>query len=269
MPKILKKMRFTKHTYLNGFTFIVIILALGRCVYDFRHPQGNTDDSGSVVAADSTDISDSTATSKNTTYIYASVDSIQEVTEPHKIFSVPDFKNTFPDENDVQLIAADKNGVRPPKDRAEAEHRLSDLVYVGANPYFYVDNLMQSIPYLVPKASMLLQDIGKSFYDSLYVKGIPLHQIIVTSVLRTDEDVARLKQFNHNATENSCHRYGTTFDICYNRYKTVSVDAEPRRQVRNDSLKWVLSEVLRDKREAGRCYIKHEVKQGCFHITVR
>ena len=49
----------------------------------------------------------------------------------------------------------------------------------------------------------------------------------------------------------------------------MSVDAEPRRQVRNDSLKWVLSEVLRDKREAGRCYIKHEVKQGCFHITVR
>jgi hypothetical protein len=39
--------------------------------------------------------------------------------------------------------------------------------------------------------------------------------------------------------------------------------------VRNDTLKWVLSEVLRDMREQKRCYIKYEVKQGCFHMTVR
>ena len=257
--QILKKMHFTKHTYLNGFTFIVIVLALGRCVYDFKHPQGEVDDSDSVIAADSTD----------TSYSFASSDIVQEVTVPHKIYSVPDFANTFPDQNDVQLVAANRNGVKPPKDRAEAERRMNDLVYAGANPYFHVDKMKQSIPYLVPKASMLLQDIGRSFYDSLYVKGIPLHQIIVTSILRTDEDVARLQKVNRNATENSCHRYGTTFDICYNRYKTVSVADEPRRQVRNDTLKWVLAEVLRDKREAGRCYVKHEVKQGCFHITVR
>ena len=252
-------MHFTKHTYLNGFTFVVIALALGRCGYDFTHSHDNTKDLDTVVSSDSTNVS----------YAYAFGDSIQEVITPHKIYSVPDFKNTFPDNNDVQLVAANKNGVRPPKNRAEAERRLSELVYAGANPYFHVDNMKQSIPYLVPKASMLLQDIGRSFYDSLYVKGIPLHQIIVTSILRTDEDVARLQKVNRNATENSCHRYGTTFDICYNRYKTVSIKAEPRRQVRNDTLKWVLAEVLRDKREAGRCYVKHEVKQGCFHITVR
>jgi hypothetical protein len=41
------------------------------------------------------------------------------------------------------------------------------------------------------------------------------------------------------------------------------------REVRNDTLKFVLSEVLRDLREQGRCYIKYEVKQGCFHMTVR
>ena len=80
----------------------------------------------------------------------------------------------------------------------------------------------------------------------------------------------KLRNYNRNATENSCHLYGTTFDICYNRYKTVSPpDGEPRRQVRNDSLKYVLSEVLNDLRKEGRCYVKYEVKQGCFHITVR
>ena len=76
---------------------------------------------------------------------------------------------------------------------------------------------------------------------------------------------------NGNATENSCHLYGTTFDICYNRYITIQDPEGPkRRQVRNDTLKWVLSEVLRDMRlKEQRCYIKYEVKQGCFHMTVR
>ena len=162
-----------------------------------------------------------------------------------------------------------RNGVKPVADRNEAEHRMAELVYVGSNPYYYVDPLRSSIPYLVPKAAMLLQDIGRAYFDSLYIKGIPLHKIIVTSVLRTKADVARLRTRNGNATENSCHLYGTTFDICYNRYKTVEDPAgPPRRQVRNDTLKWVLSEVLRDFRESGRCYIKYEVKQGCFHMTV-
>lgn len=114
-----------------------------------------------------------------------------------------------------------------------------------------------------------MQDIGRAYFDSLYIKGIPLHQIIVTSVLRTKEDVRKLRTRNGNATENSCHLYGTTFDICYNRYKTIEdPDGPERRPVRNDTLKWVLSEVLRDFRERGRCYIKYEVKQGCFHLTV-
>jgi ubiquinone/menaquinone biosynthesis C-methylase UbiE len=47
------------------------------------------------------------------------------------------------------------------------------------------------------------------------------------------------------------------------------MEKQPRRQVQNDTLKWVFSEVLRDFREKNRCYIKYEVKQGCFHITVR
>ena len=137
-------------------------------------------------------------------------------------------------------------------------------------PYFYVDALHSSIPYLVPRASVLLEDIGRNFFDSLQIKGVPLHKIIVTSVLRSKDDVARLRGHNGNATENSCHLYGTTFDICYNRYKTVSDPNGPaRRQVQNDTLKWVLSEVLRDLRLQKRCYVKYEVKQGCFHITTR
>lgn len=186
----------------------------------------------------------------------------------HRIFSVPHFGNTFPDQQDVQIVAANKYGVQPVQNREEAEHSKGELVYVGSNPFFYVDKLNNSIPYLVPRASVLLQDIGKAYFDSLQIKGIPLHKIIVTSILRTKDDVAKLRTRNGNATENSCHLYGTTFDVCYNRYKTVQTASQPRREVRNDSLKWVLSEVLRDFREKKRCYIKYEVNQGCFHITV-
>ena len=188
----------------------------------------------------------------------------------HRIYSVPHFGNTFPDQNDVQLEAAKKHGVKPVHNREDAEHRKKELVFVGSNPYFYVDRLNNSIPYLVPRASVLLQDIGRSFFDSLQVKGIPLHKIIVTSVLRTKADVEKLRSKNGNATQNSCHLYGTTFDVCYNRYKTVEdPDGPRRRQVRNDTLKWVLSEVLNDARKQNKCLVKYEVKQGCFHITVK
>ena len=87
--------------------------------------------------------------------------------------------------------------------------------------------------------------------------------------MRTKEDIVRLQGHNSNATMNSCHLYGTTFDICYNRYQTVEAPGEKRRAVRNDTLKWIFSEVLRDMRDEGRCYVKYEVKQGCYHITVR
>ena len=190
--------------------------------------------------------------------------------QPHPIRSVPSYNLAFPDVQDVQILAARHWGVRPVRNRRQAEERKSELVFVGCNPFYDIDPAMRSsIPYLVPRASTLLHDIGRNFLDSLYVKGVPLHKIIVSSVLRTEDDVARLLQRNGNASEQSCHRFATTFDIAYNRYTTVAPPGEERRAVQNDTLKWVLSEVLRDMRHEGRCYIKHEIKQGCFHITVR
>lgn len=272
-----------KNRFLLGFVVVVLLLALVRLVCpDVAQSRLATLPAKDMVPMDSTDAGADSASDG-----IAVVDDQMSVPAPdtiqagsiffdregkevrHRIFSVPHFGNTFPDQQDVQILAANQHGVSPVQDRDEAEHSKGRLVYVGSNPFFYVDKLNNSIPYLVPRASVLLQDIGRAYFDSLQIKGIPLHKIIVTSILRTKDDVAKLRTRNGNATENSCHLYGTTFDVCYNRYKTVQTAAEPRRQVRNDSLKWVLSEVLRDFRERGRCYIKYEVHQGCFHITVR
>ena len=206
-------------------------------------------------------------------------DTLRSDTLPHigtqrvynRVTGVYSYEKCFSDLQEVQIVAAEQWGVPPIRNRQEAEHRKDELVYVGMSPYYDVDSRMtQSIPYLVPRAGLLLRHIGRTFMDSLDMKGIPLHRIIVSSVLRTEEDVERLRRYNSNASEQSCHRYGTTFDIAYNRYNPVYDPAGPkRRTVRDDTLKWVLSEVLRDCRAQGRCYVKHERKQGCFHITVR
>ncbi len=186
------------------------------------------------------------------------------------IRGVASYDKAFPDVQDTQFVAAQRYGVSPVASREEAERRKSELVFVGSSPFHAIDKGMDySIPYLVPRAADLLRAIGRGYLDSLAAKGVPLHRIIVSSVLRTEEDVARLVQRNPNASGQSCHRFGTTFDICYNRYETVSPPGEQRRAVSGDTLKWVLSEVLRDLRSQGRCYVKHEVKQGCFHITTR
>lgn len=269
-------MRVSQKRYIQCFGVVVVLLGIVRCAFPTV--------AGDTTAATSTAI-DSTAVSVDT-MVAASAQPIDTVAPmkngkrslffksdgtpvKNRILSVPNFGDAFPDQNDVQLASATKWGVKPVRDGADAESRKAELVYVGANPYFYIDRLRSSIPYLVPRASVLLQDIGKTFFDSLQTKGVPLHKIIVTSVMRSEADVAKLRNHNSNATQNSCHMYGTTFDIAYNRYKTVEAPDEPRRAVRNDTLKWVLSEVLDDIRQEGRCWVKYEVKQGCFHITVR
>lgn len=256
-------MKITKKRYLQFFSIAVVLLGMVRCIF----PQIASDASTgrqplAEIHAD--------AVSPSVDTVYSKFFNRDGTLAKNRIYSVPNYAAAFPDQNDVQLTAANRLGVKPVADREEAERRKAELVYIGANPYFYVDRLRSSIPYLVPQAAVLLQDIGRNFFDSLQMKGIPLHKIIVTSVMRSQADVQRLRGHNGNATENSCHLYGTTFDVCYHRYKTVTdPDGPLRRQVRNDSLKWVLSEVLNDLRKQNRCYVKYEVHQSCFHITTR
>ena len=271
-----------KHRFVEAFGIVVIVLALVRCAF----PDISTQKSETAEVLDSIAVEAASVEAASVEVEPVEVEPVEA--EPvevvpaeatryvadgeryHRIKSVPSYKNAFPDNNDVQLTAANRWGVKPVKNRRDAELRKNELVYIDCSPYYYIDPLYSSIPYLTPRAAILLQDIGQAFFDSLQVKGVPLHRFIVTSVLRTQDDVVKLRRHNGNATENSCHLYGTTIDICYNRYKTVEdPDGPSRRQVRNDSLKYILSEVLNDMRQQNRCYVKYEVKQGCFHMTVR
>lgn len=191
----------------------------------------------------------------------------------HKIIGVHSWTEAFPDIQPVQLAAAQRNGVTPCANRKEAQRLIKrhKLVNVCNSPLYVVDDLTHSMPYLVPKAQHLLNTICFNFIDSLQSKGLPLHLPVVTSVLRTTDDVNKLQRGNKNATTNSCHCYGTTVDITYNRFMPLVGSYDPNTELTrwNLPMKQVMAEVLRDLREQGRCYVKYEYKQACFHLTVR
>lgn len=191
----------------------------------------------------------------------------------NRVRGVHSWEDCFPDINDVQLVAAQKHGIEPAQNREEimslvADHRLVDISH---SPYYTIDNLTHSMPFLVPRAQHLLNTICLNFVDSLQSKGLPLHLPIITSVLRTASDVSRLQRGNINATTNSCHCYGTTVDITYNRFTPLVGYYDPSmpKLCWDMPMKQVLAEVLYDLRRQGRCYVKYEKKQACFHLTVR
>lgn len=197
-------------------------------------------------------------------------DMSMKMNEPRNIKGVISYKRSFGDLNDTHLGVAKKIGIRPLASRAEAEELGNKLVKIAPCERYAMDSLTHSVPYLIPQAGALLDTIGINFLDSLVCKGLNPHQIIVTSVLRTQDDVKRLRRRNGNASANSAHAYATTFDVSYRRFKKVEdPDGRPMQDVGADTLKLVLAEVLRDLRKADRCYIKYELKQGCFHITAR
>jgi hypothetical protein len=96
-------------------------------------------------------------------------------------------------------------------------------------------------------------------------KGLRPLDLVVTSVLRTQEDVNKLRQSNGNASANSCHRYGTTFDISWKRFRHPETGVDHY----EEAYKQTLAEVLHGYRTLGTCYIVYERRQACFHITAR
>ena len=170
----------------------------------------------------------------------------------------------FDDVNDTHLTAAQKQGIKPvsSRDNLKTKH----LTKIITCDEYKVGNLTHSVPYLTESSAHLLKEIGVRFQQELKKQGIIKHRIIITSVLRTKEDISKLRKVNGNAAENSAHQYATTFDITYVRYDRQSIWGK---STRNEQLANILGKVLSELRNEGRCYIKYERKQRCFHITSR
>ena len=173
--------------------------------------------------------------------------------------------------NDLQVkqhaVASAIGLQRPPKDRDDAASMRKSLVEIKTNDNYIVDSLTHSVPFLIPSAKRELDSIGAEWADILKRNNLPHYRFYVTSVLRTQEDIKYLQRSgNINSVTQSCHCYGTTFDLAYMRYNK---DTRTRDYMHEDNLKLVLGQVLLNHQRAGKIYVKYEAKQSCFHITVR
>ncbi len=175
------------------------------------------------------------------------------------------YASLFADLNPEHLEVAKRVGLPSiPQTRAELSG-LSELVLIQDNDCYVLDDLRYSMPYLTRGAAEELNAIGRAFKDSLASKKLLDYKLVVTSLLRTEEDVRKLRRSgNPNASDNSAHCYATTFDITYTRYYR---EDESEAFMQPYELTKVLGEVLRDRKAGGNCLVKYERKEHCFHIT--
>lgn len=171
----------------------------------------------------------------------------------------------FCDSNHVHLEAARALGIKPIETAKDIWNLQRPLVEIESCEDFYVDELTHSYPFLVPEAAELLHEIGRRFNAELTARGGGSYRLKVTSVLRTPATVAKLRGVNRNATTESTHQYGTTFDISYSKFICDSITVNRTQE----DLKNLLGEVMHGLRNEGRCFVKYERKQSCFHITTR
>ena len=178
------------------------------------------------------------------------------------------YNREFNDLHNLHITSAVKHGITPLDTRADTAYQMDMLVRLPHELALYRQyDITHSIPYLVPSAAKLFIDIGQNFRDSLYSKKMPLYKLYLTSITRTDEDTRRLTKRNINASPDSAHRYGTTFDISWKRFDKL--DLHNPEEISPEKLKLVLAQVLFDLKKRERCFVKHERQQACFHITVR
>lgn len=184
---------------------------------------------------------------------------------PYRVSKFDNFA-FFRDPNALHLKAADMVGIKGVDLRANVEDAVYGLVTIANSDNYKLAHLTHSVPYLTPAAADLLNTIAFNFTDSLVKKDMTRYRVIVTSVLRTGEDVRQLVKVNRNASPNSAHCRATTFDIAYKTFDKLDRDGA---DVPAYVLEAVLAEVLRDLRQQGLCYVIYERGQCCFHITCR
>jgi hypothetical protein len=178
----------------------------------------------------------------------------------------PRLSQWFADLNEDHLVAAKKYGLsRPPKTRDDVGYE--GLVKITDNDYIKMWDLKYSVPYLTKNAAQELDIISRAFHDSLANHKLLNYKIVVSSVLRTEEDVQKLRRHNSNASANSAHCYGTTFDIANQRYWRDDEESQDAK-MEPFELNKVMSEVRKDRKKQGKILCKYERNQHCFHITV-
>ena len=151
------------------------------------------------------------------------------------------------------------------KDEIRPLYLQNKLSYVDSSDLYVVDSLFYSYAFLTKDAKKLLEEVGARFQEKLKNTTLSKTRILVTSLLRTENTVKRLRRTNRNSIRISSHLHGTTFDLAHNEF--VGDHLLDSTELRY--LKEQLAETLNEFRKEKRCFVTYEINQACFHIVNR
>jgi hypothetical protein len=224
----------------------------------------------------------------------ALADSVEDLLEP-----VPLMR---PDEEEElrrflagpQLAASRRLGVR-----ALTRERIDSLAAAGifvvledSTEHWILRRVRNRPTYVVPHLRALLVELGGRFHARLAEMGLPPYRLEITSVLRTEEGQAALRERNTNAASGvSTHEYGTTVDIAYTAFappartpdplvvpapsnlrpyldQVAALVLESASARKSRELQKIFGDVLREAQREGLVLVTFERLQPVFHITV-
>ncbi len=274
--------------------FASLLVLLGGCRADApapaRSPAAATDRAENTERAEVERV-----LAANLDRVLAYADSIEAALRPVALLTPRQARDFDRYPNAEQLKVARSLGVPQPvsgelRDRLITEGRLVPLEEDTA--YWTIRDLGYSTALVTPDVVALLTEIGERFQARLEDLGLPPLRLEVTSVLRTADDQARLRQTNPNATRGvSTHQFGTTVDLAYSSFRAPQeptldfntegaeglephlrrmevLAAETGAARMSRELQAELGHVLKAMQDEGKVMVTLEVRQPVFHITV-
>jgi Family of unknown function (DUF5715) len=166
------------------------------------------------------------------------------------------------------LDAAKRNGITACRDETDLRKRISEgkLVKVSSGNGYVIEKMTFSYPFITGESKILLDEIARRFSEKCTQKGLNGVKFYITSMTRRIDNVKNLRRYNGNASENSPHLYGNTFDISYRRFvarKWVLTECDKK------FLKEALAEVIWQLKTENKCWATHEKMQSCYHVVAR
>ncbi|HSU16089.1 DUF5715 family protein [Longimicrobium sp.] len=186
------------------------------------------------------------------------------------------------DVNAGQIATARSLGIQPSTTAGiEQLERAGRLVALGDSTVGWVlRDMDHSVPFVVPDARAMLDELGRRFQARLARLGLPAYRMKVTSALRTDESQAELRKINSYASRIvSAHEFGTTIDVSHERFavpaaiggRAPELEAEMLEEVGKAHAKVLQAELGRailEMRGEHALHVMMENMQPVYHMTV-
>lgn len=165
-------------------------------------------------------------------------------------------------------LSASAKGIERCANAREISNRVmkGQLTRVKGTRNYKIETMTHSYPYLTPDGKRLLREIGRRFREKTKKDGLKGSKFIVTSMTRTTEKIKGLGKTNMNASDNSPHLNGNTFDISYARFSIMKFRVK---ECDKWYMKEALAEVIWELRQEKKCWATYERQQGCFHVVAR